>query len=68
MQPSFMSNMILDERQNGCDKKQMGTRRSKMGRDFEQKRKAKWVKKKQIWSRPTDSLYFVNASLFKCTE
>ena len=24
-----------------------------MGRKFEQKRKAKWVKKKQIWSRPS---------------
>jgi len=23
-----------------------------MGRKFEQKRKAKWVKKKKIWSRP----------------
>jgi len=22
MQPSFMSNMTLDEKQNGCDKKQ----------------------------------------------
>ena len=46
MQPSFMSNMTLDEKQNGCDK-------SKMGRKFEQKRKAKWLKKTQIWSRPT---------------
>ena len=24
MQPSFMSNMTLDEKQNGCDKKQNG--------------------------------------------
>ena len=34
----------LDEKQNGCDEKQNG---SKMGRKFEQKRKAKWVKKKR---------------------
>ena len=32
--------------------KKMGTIGSKMGRKFEQKRKAKWVKKKKIWSRP----------------
>ena len=31
----------------GCDKKQMGTIESKMGRKFEQKRKAKWVKEKE---------------------
>ena len=31
----------------------MGTIGSKMGRKFEQKRKAKWVNKKQFWSRPT---------------
>jgi len=43
MQPLFMNNMTLDEKQNGCEK-------SKMGRKFEQKRKAKWVEK-QIWSR-----------------
>jgi len=30
----------------------MGIIGSKMGRKFEQKRKAKWVKKKKIWSRP----------------
>jgi len=41
-----------DEKQNGCGKKQMGTTGSKMGRKFEQKRKAKW-EKKQIWSRPS---------------
>jgi len=36
MQPSFMSNMTLDEKQNGCDKKQNGyTIGSKMGRKFE---------------------------------
>jgi len=32
--------------------KKMGTIGSKMGRKFEQKSKAKWVKKKKIWSRP----------------
>ena len=48
MQPSFMSNMILDEKQNGCDKSKMGSTRK-----FEQKRKAKMGKKKQIWSRPS---------------
>ena len=30
----------------------MGTIKSKIGRKFEQKRKAKRVKEKQIWSRP----------------
>jgi len=52
MQLSFMSNMTLDEKQNGCDNSKMGTIGSKMGRKFKQKRKAKWVKMKQIWSRP----------------
>ena len=33
-------------------KSKMGTIKSKIGRKFEQKRKAKWVKEKQIWSRP----------------
>jgi len=51
MQPSFMSNMTPDEKQNGCNKSKMGTIGSKMGRKFEQKRKAKWVSKN--WSRPT---------------
>jgi len=45
MQPSFMSDMTLDEKQNGCDKSKMGTIGSKMGRKFEQKRKVKWMKK-----------------------
>jgi len=36
----------------GVIKSKMGTIGSKMGRKFKQKRKAKWVKKKQIWSRP----------------
>jgi len=40
MQPSFMSNMTLDEKQNGVIKSKMGTIGSKMGRKFEQKRKA----------------------------
>ena len=31
MQPSFMSNMTLDEKQNRCDKSKMGTIGSKMG-------------------------------------
>ena len=34
----------------------MGTSGSKMGREFEQKRKAKWIKKKKIWSRPNQGL------------
>ena len=41
MQPSFMSNMTLNEKQNGCDKSKMATIGSTMGRKFEQKRKAK---------------------------
>ena len=48
MQPSFMSNMTLDEKQNGCDKSKMGTIGNKMGRKFEQKRKAKWVKQSKF--------------------
>jgi len=36
----------------GVIKSKMGTTGSKMGRKFEQKRKAK-RKKKQIWSRPS---------------
>ena len=49
MQPSFMSNMTLklDEKQNGCDKSKMGRTGSKMGRKFEQKRKAKMDKKEE---------------------
>ena len=47
MQPSFMSNMTLDEKQNGCDKSKMGTIGSKMGRKFEQKKKSKMGKKKK---------------------
>ena len=38
----------------GVIKSKMGTIGSKMGRKFEQKRKAKWVKKRQIWSRPSN--------------
>ena len=34
-----MSNMTLDENQNRCDKKQMGTIGSKIGRKFGQKKK-----------------------------
>jgi len=54
MQPSFTSNMTQDEKQNGCDKKTKRVRTigSKMGRKFEQERKAKMGQKKQIWSRP----------------
>jgi len=37
----------------GVIKSKTGTTGSQMGRKFEQKRKAKWVKKKKIWSRPT---------------
>ena len=37
----------------GVIKSKMGTIGSKMGRKFEQKRKAKWVKEKEIWSRPS---------------
>jgi len=33
-------------------KGKIGTIGSKMDRKFEQKRKAKWVKEKKIWSRP----------------
>jgi len=37
----------------GVMKSKMGTIGSKMGGEFEQKRKARWVKKKKkIWSRP----------------
>jgi len=36
----------------------MSVIKSKIGRKFEQKRKAKWVKKtKQIWSRPSDECW-----------
>jgi len=38
----------LDEKQNGCDKKQNGYNRKQMGRKFEQKRKAIWVKKRNL--------------------
>ena len=69
MQPSFMSNMTLDEKQNGCDKKQNGYTGSKMGRKFEQKRKAKWVKKKKIWSRPTNEAWLIHfAVIHKCSS
>jgi len=37
----------------GAIKSKMGTIGNKMGRKFEQKRKAKWVKKKENWSRPS---------------
>ena len=38
----------------------MGVIKSKMGRKFEQKRKkSKMVKRKQIWSRPSDSVYIL---------
>ena len=36
----------------GVIKSKMGTIGSKIGRNFEQKRQAKWLKKMQIWSRP----------------
>ena len=41
-----MSTPALHKKQNVYDKKQNGTIGNKMGRKFEQKRKAKWVKKK----------------------
>jgi len=43
----------------GVIKSKMGTIGSKMGRKFEQKRKAKWVKKKKIWSRPTNEAWLI---------
>jgi len=48
MQPSFMSNMTLDESKMGVIKSKMDTIGSQMGRRFEQKRKAKWVKKANL--------------------
>ena len=54
----------------GVIKSKMGTIGSKMGRKFEQKRKAKWVKKKKkIWSRPSHSIlvhYFLVKAIGKC--
>jgi len=41
----LISSGHIYEKQNGCDKSKMGTIGSKMGRKFEQKRKAKWAKK-----------------------
>ena len=53
----------------GVIKSKMGTIGSKMGRKFEQKRKAKWVKKKKIWSRPTNEAWLIHfAVIHKCSS
>ena len=41
----------------GVIKSKMGTIGSKMGRKFEQKRKAKWVKKKEFGQGLLDTVY-----------
>ena len=49
----FNSTKLSTKEQNGCDRKQNGYDKKQNGvENFEQKRKAKWVKKKKLWSRP----------------
>ena len=48
----FMQHDFIMRSKMSVIKSKMGTIKSKIGRKFEQKRKAKWVKEKQIWSRP----------------
>ena len=49
----FNSTKLSTKEQNGCDRKQNGYDKKQNGvENFEQKRKAKWVKKKKLWSWP----------------